>query len=320
MDPISYITSNRSDSWRDDVGALWNLSRGHVTDSQAFAMRRHFANRCVRRIVFYIPSQLYHLSRLFLAVMICSLGKWVHNHKWVRLAKFEVNKEIIFLASHSLDTTIFQVGWLHARTGLACHAVHRLCYRASIWTNQYVCRRFGFPRVESGEDSPISYKGLRMALWTHARRIFIYVKLIFVRSFLLYVADKLRKESFKAQLGQIVLDGVHLLRHKLDIPRYELAMAFPSLGGERADAVAEVVHRAICYLLDIVYPLVEQREAGTPWSQIAKKASKMIVSDACIKVLPTAIKVTSVLTGGIGLFLLASQMGKDEGFPTPQSS
>ncbi len=249
MGPVTYAGLGAAGGWQDDIANLGRALFSGLKPEDSLALRRYYAWGSIRKIVLLVPEDMYRYSRLFILAIVCSLVQCTGNRHWIRSIKMAVNEEALDLAIHSFEFTIFQAGWLHPRTGIALHAIQRLCHRALLVSNRCRHRFWGFREVVKGFSNPINGHCLRMALWARVRRIYHYAKLVFA-SALLKLAEVFGAEKFRSKLKLLVGDLSYLVQDKLDEPRYELGMVFPCLSHEWFGWVMETARRVMVYSLN----------------------------------------------------------------------
>lgn len=243
MDPLAYLSSDFLGSWRDDVSMMRNAIQKPLTLEDETAVGNYFKHSLLWRVAMTVPTEVYYISRICRAVLICHYAQWVGDREEIRLAKYQVNVEVIEWVNHAIT------GWFivavplsggNARLGLAGHSFRRLVYRAAHFINDYTRRRFGYPDVESGEKHPIDYRMLRLALWTRLKLVTAYVQKALAIG-MVYVAEKLGTQQFKTRMENRIEELSQVLRHEMDVPRYQFALIAPFLGSEQADPAVEFV-------------------------------------------------------------------------------
>lgn len=235
--------------WQDDIANFGRALFLELSPEESLTLRRYYAWCCIRKMILLVPEDLYRYTRLFLLAVACSLVQYTGNRRWITQLKMVVNEEALDLANHSFELPIFQAGWLHPRTGVALHAIQRLAHRTLLMSNRCRHRLWGFRAVVRGGDNPLDGHCLRMALWMKVHRVHYYAKLLFA-SALLKVAELLGNETFESQLNLLVADLSHLVRSKLDGPRYELGMVFPLLAHHWCGWLMETARRVMAFWLD----------------------------------------------------------------------
>lgn len=244
MDPIRYATFGREGTIYDDLCNLGRATTGTMTIEQTHRLRHYYALSCIRKIVLSIPEATYRYTRLLLAILLCNAAQCTHRKQWIRAAKYRVNREVISIAYHTFETTSFQAGWLHARSGLALQVTSNLAWRFFHRTNDIRNMADGWKSIESLAQGPVSALAFRMALWVRVRRIYQYSRLVFA-SGLLLMANGLGVEKLKKRLERIINEAVFVVQDTIDVPRYELGMAFPLLASHQADTFVNAARRTI---------------------------------------------------------------------------
>ena len=192
-------------------------------------IRQTFAARCIIKMLFNFSEDLYRYTRIFLTTVGCCVGQIFGAKKFVRRWKYWTNQEIINLAAHSLETSVYQVGWAHPRAGLLVNVAFRLAVEMLHGPNyrQYILQ--GFPDIEEGRALPIDITAIGAVVRARVLRIYNYAKLVLTSS----VSGLKAVCGFRQKKGHwrgVVRDLGALVQYKLDVPRCELLMCSPTLG------------------------------------------------------------------------------------------
>ncbi|MDP1835850.1 MAG: hypothetical protein Q8K75_07980 [Chlamydiales bacterium] len=243
MEPVRYMSVGKTGTAWDDVRILTKAVTGSISKQQSYQLRHLCAISCIRKILLTVPEAIYRYTRLFLAVMLVTATQCIGHTPSIRRAKHVVNREVINIASSSFEATVLQLGWVHPRSGLALQALSNLAWRFFHRSND-ARRLVGWWSVENHRRPAINLGALRMAFWVRVRRLAHYVKLI-TASTALAIANKRGDKNLKSRLQHIVDDATYLVKDKINVPRYELAMAFPYMGGSTATFVVHTVQKTM---------------------------------------------------------------------------
>lgn len=192
-------------------------------------LRHAFAVRCLTKMLLSVPEDIYRFTRIFLTATVCCLFQACKAPSLVRRWKYWTNREIINLAAHSLETSVYQVGWAHPRAGLVLNVVYRIAVRTLHGPNYAQYLGLGFPRVEQGCTLPIEVSAVGLVIRARVLRTYNYAA-VTGASILGYLKACCGMRQPRGHWNAVIRNLGRLVHQKLDVPRCELLMCSPTLG------------------------------------------------------------------------------------------
>lgn len=235
LDPLPLARNlDHSSAWSDVVTCV----KAWAELGDADVLAHHYATGYFKRLVTFIPSQMLYYAHLLFIATVGKVAQLANRADWVGWAKHNVNSLAIQFAYHSMEINIYQVGWLSPRLILMTHLALRLMARSALTFN----RAMSLIRPCGGYvmgTTPLMHGEMMLASIRATGRLGMRYCQLASASLALKAARNVGAERLKENLLEIVHHLSFLAKDKMDISRFQLAIAWQWIG---LDAVSALLH------------------------------------------------------------------------------
>jgi hypothetical protein len=212
--------------WRE-MKMLYCCFRRRLPQAMRRQARLEYKVRYVYSATIGILETTYRYTCILLSSTICWTCQVLRYEKGVRWWRYWTFCNTVALSRTSMEITAYQAGCFSARWGLFLNAVSRVGSRALL-SFYDLCYRYTDFFSDMSLKFPLELQGLGSAMWARALCINRYVTLGITLS-VHQIHKRLGTNQSHSWHGSCRRNCVDLLRLKMDIPFYEIAMVSPGL-------------------------------------------------------------------------------------------